>query len=394
MIGVHHNHPIRPCERRDMPNQIQQITNTLRLNQRELHKFLETFDRDENQSSSPDREFVRWTYRVESVNLVIEHTSGNRVTLPVATRNISRGGISILHSSFVHPGTQCEIILNIPGGSIQSVMGTVRRCSHLSGRVHEIGIQFKNQISTKDLLGLDPLNEAYSLERVEPSRLHGSVLIVTSSEMDRELYTTFLDDTNLNVSTADSIENATARAQKGADIVLADYYIEEETAPSLITALSEVDIDVPVIILTSDKSEQALDSIRDSNAMGILTKPASKERILQALAEFLHADGDGGPLYSILEAGDSAYPLLNKFLSEISRTSLNLEKAAREGDETTCLKITRTLSGTAAPLGFPDISALSITAENQIASQGLKASLQDIRSLIVACRRIKARPAA
>lgn len=320
--------------------------------------------------------------------------SGNRVTLPVATRNISRGGISILHSAFMHVGTQCEILLKVPGGTTQSISGVVRRCGHVSGRVHEIGIQFKEQISTKDLLGLDPLNEAYSLECVDPTRLHGSLLIVTASEMDRDLYTTFLEDTNLAVSTADSIESALSRAQKGVDIMLVDYYIDDDTAPTLIGKLSEAGIDVPVIVLTSDKSEKVLDAIRESNAMGILSKPATKDRVLQALAEFLHADGDGGPLYSILEHADPAYPLLNKFLGDVTRIALNLEKASRENNEQECLKITRTLSGTAAPLGFPDISELAITAENGLTQKGLKNTLQDIRALIVACRRIKARPAA
>lgn len=130
-----------------------QNNNTLRLNQRELHKLLETLEQRDGEDKSPDREFVRWSYRVESVNLVIEHSSGNKVNLPVATRNISRGGISILHSAFMHTGTPCEILLRLPGGNTQSVQGTVRRCAHLTGRVHEIGIQFKNQISTKTCSG-------------------------------------------------------------------------------------------------------------------------------------------------------------------------------------------------------------------------------------------------
>lgn len=377
-----------------MSDQINNNTNTLRLNQRELHKLLENYEQNESGSQVPDREFVRWSYRVESVNLVIEHSSGNRVTLPVATRNISRGGISILHSAFMHPGTQCEILLKVPGGTTQTVPGTVRRCGHVSGRVHEIGIQFKQQISTKDLLGLDPLNEAYSLERVDPARLHGSVLLVTDSEMDRELYMTYLEDTNLDVSAADTIDVAVARVQKNADIVLADYYINDNTAPDLINALTEAGCDVPVVVLTSDKSEQALDAIRDSNAMGILTKPATKDRVLQSLAEFLHADGDGGPLYSTLTNEDPEYPLLNRFLSEISRIALNLEKASRDNEDTTCLKITRALSGTASPLGFPEVSDLALAAETQLAKGGLKAAQHEIRALIVACRRIKSRPAA
>ena len=123
-------------------------------------------------------------------------------------------------------------------------------------------------------------------------------------------------------------------------------------------------------------------------------RPTTKEKILQALAEFLHADGDGGPLYSTLTPEDAAFPLLGKFLGDVSRMTLNLEKAVKEDDLQTCLKIVRVFSGTAAPLGFPDVSKIAGEAENNLTQSGVKAASGNIRSLIVSCRRIKQRPAA
>ena len=368
--------------------------NTLRLNQHELHRILEILELRESQEARAKREFVRWSYRVEAVTLSIEHNSGNKVMLPVASRNISRGGMCILHSAFLHPGTPCEIILKVPGGKEQSIPGIVRRCSHVMGRAHEIGIEFNEQISTKDLLGLDPLNEAYSLERVDPARLHGSVLIVTDSDLDRELLSMYLEDTNLITNTAESIENAVSRAQKGIDLVLTDYHLTNATAPDLVHALHEAGCDMPIVVLTSDKSETTLDAIRECEASGILSKPTTKDKVLQAFAEFLHADGDGGPLYSALDDQDSAYPLLAKFLTRIAGMALDLEKAQRDDNISECLRVARSLSGIAAPLGFPEVSKLAIAVENKIAKTNLKAASHEIRSLIVACRRIKNRPAA
>ncbi len=377
-----------------MPNQPTTQMNTLRLGQHELTKLLEQFDKDQPENSNPDREFVRWSYRVGVVELVLEHSSGSKVTLPVATRNISRGGISILHAAYVHSGSSCDIILKIPGGKQQVISGKVVRCNHVEGRVHEVGIAFNQQISTKDLLGLDPLNEAYSLERVTPEHLHGSVLIVTASEMDRELMLKFLDETNLNMSTAEDIETAISRAKKGCDIIVSDYHIGNETGAQLIEALREAGADMPVIIMTADKTESVLDSIRDAEAAGILSKPVSADRVLQALAEFLHADGDGGPLYSTLNPEEPAYSLLGKFLVEITRIALNLEKSLSQDDPLAAIQICRTLSGTASPLGFPTISELAIDAEKKLSTADIKAASTELRSLIIACRRIKSKPAA
>ncbi|MEX0876121.1 MAG: response regulator, partial [Phycisphaerales bacterium] len=303
-------------------------------------------------------------------------------------------GISILHSSYLHTKTPCEVILKIPGGQPQTVAGKIIRCEHIQGRVHEIGIKFTKQISTKDLLGLDPLNEAYSLERVEPSRLHGSVLIVTASDFDRELLLMFLEDTNLAVNTADSIENAVARAQKGCDLIISDYYLGGETGPDLIRALQAAGSDMPVVVLIPDKTEKVLDEIREARAAGVLSKPTTKDRLLQALGEFLHADGDGGPLYSSLASNDSAYPLLCKFLTDIPRMALTLEQAVRDNDAAACSKIIRTLSGTASPLGFPSVSTLALAADRKLTDGTLKGASPEIRALILACRRMKAKPAA
>ena len=375
-------------------NNNQNLVNTLRLGQHELHRLLERFDQSQPSTSDPNREFVRWAFRVGAVELTVQHTTGSKVTLPVATRNISRGGISILHAAFIHVDTPCQIALKVPGGKTQRIQGKIVRCAHIEGRVHEVGIAFDEQISTKDLLGLDPLNEAYSLERVEPDHLHGSVLVVTPTDLDRDLILMFLEETQLALSTADNIENALARAEKGCELIIADYHLGEETGVQLISALREAGSDMPVIIMTSDKSESALDAIREAKASGILSKPVTKDRALQALAEFLHADGDGGPLYTTLKPTDTAYPLMGKFLMDVPRMALNLEKALKEDDKQACVAICRTLCGTAAPLGFPAISEIAIQVNKKLSAGNLKDASTDIRTLIVTCRRLKSKPAA
>lgn len=369
-------------------------TNTLRLSQTELHKLLDYIEQNKAEDRDPDREYVRWTFRTNIVHLTVQHQSGSKVTLPVPTRNISRGGVSILHSAYIHANSPCTVQINLPGQEQQTIKGKIVRCSHLVGRIHEIGIAFDELISTKNMLGLDPLHEAYSLERVDPDRLHGSVLIATESDLDRDLLLMFLEDTSLMINTADTLENIISRVKKGCDLIVLDFNFGEITAVEVIKELHQSGVDVPVLVMTPNKSEKTMDAITEADASGVLSKPVTKERLLQALAEFLHADGDGGPLHSGLTQTDSAYPLLAKFLSSVPRMALDLEKALRENDEETCTKICRTLCGTATPLGFPTISVLAIAAEKKLSVGNFKDASNDIRSIIVACRRIKSKPAA
>ncbi len=388
-----HFEPLTHARRNDRMDESQ--TNTLRLGIRELHALLDKIERERPLSKNACREFVRWEFRIVRADLTIEHTSGSKVTLPVATRNISRGGISILHSSFIYPGSVCNITAEFEGGNKLEINGTVKRCDHLGGKVHEIGIEFDKEVSTKELLGLDPMQEAYSLECIDPTGLHGTVLLITSSDLDQQLLIRLLEETSLSISVADTPETAVQRAKKGCELILTEFAIEGHSASDILASLRGEGIDSPVLVMTSDTSQNVRDEMRMAGASGLITKPFTRERLLQALAEFLLADGDTGPLYSTLPTEDPAYEILSKFLSDLSRMILTLERSLQDSDYDNCLNICRSLACSAAPLGFESIGQLAVQTECAL-MQGtaVRDAAADIRQLIIACRRIKAKPKA
>ncbi|MEQ9206300.1 MAG: PilZ domain-containing protein [Phycisphaerales bacterium] len=191
-----------------------QNDNTLRLGVRELDALLDKIEQIRPSMDNPDRNFVRWNLRIVRVDLTIEHQTGSKVVLPVATRNISRGGIAVLHSSFVYPNSRCHIGAVLEGGHKLDIKGTVKRCDHIGGKVHELGIKFDTEISTKDILGLDPMQEAYSLERIDPKSLQGNILIINESEFDQQIMLKLLEETELSIAVAENSETAIKRAQK------------------------------------------------------------------------------------------------------------------------------------------------------------------------------------
>jgi len=371
------------------PNRV----NSLRIGIRELNALLDRIEEGQDKSALPDREYVRWSFRVDYAKLTVEHAGGSSVVIPVATRNLSRGGISVLHSSFMYPGSRCHIRVSNEGGQALSMPGRVVRCNHIGGKVHEIGIKFDEQISTKDLLGLDPMQEAYSLEAIDAERLMGTVLVITEAELDQQLILKFLEPTSLSVDIAKDSEAAVKRAEKGSDLILTDSHVGDESGAKIVSLLRAEGIECPILVMTSDDSNTTRDEMRMAGASGYISKPLQRERLLQALAEFMLADGDGGPLFSTLEPDDPAHELLAKFLSDLPRMTLSLEKGAKEEDERVCRDICRTLAGTAAPLGFAVVSELAANAERRLSSAGsVRDAASDIRQLIIACRRIKAKP--
>ncbi len=367
-------------------------TNTLHVGIRELNALLDRISEVQPDSGNANREFVRWDFRLVRADLTVEHASGSKVVLPVATRNLSRGGISILHSSFVHPGSRCNIAVELEGGYKLDVNGSVVRCCHIGGKVHELGIKFDEQISTKEILGLDPMQEAYSLESIDPSGLHGTVLLITNAELDQQILIKLLEDTSLTISVADNAEAALKKAKKGCELILTDYNVGNETAADLLMLLRAEGIDSPILVMTSNSSQEIRDEMQMSGASGLLAKPYSRDRLLQALAEFLLCEGESGPIYSTLVETDPAYEILGKFFSDLPRMILTIEKALRDSDADACVAICRSLANSAAPLGLVGVGELAAAADRALSNgNDVRNAASDLRQLIIACRRIRAK---
>ncbi len=64
----------------------------------------------------------------------------------VCSRNLSRGGVGLLHGGFLHPGTWCQVRLRDLRGAEQTFTGRVAACRHVTGRVHEVGIRFEKPL--------------------------------------------------------------------------------------------------------------------------------------------------------------------------------------------------------------------------------------------------------
>jgi len=280
-------------------------------------------------------------------------------------------------------------------GHTLDVGGRITRCNHLGGKVHELGIKFDREVSTKDLLGLDPMNGAYSLECIDPKGLQGKVLAVCDAELDQQLLVKLLEETSLEISVSQDIDETLKRAQKGCDLILTSGFVGDGTAADILMALRSAGIDAPVIVMTSDDSDEFRDEMRMSGASGMIINPLMKQRLFQAMAEFLITDGSGGPLYSTIGDDDPVNEILMKFLGDLPRMILTLEKSLREADSDSCRSICRSLACSASPLGFASIGEIASHADRALSGgSGIRNAAADIRQLIIACRRIRSKPRA
>lgn len=345
-------------------------------------------DADESQkntSKAPSRHFTRIEYFDPCFELTLDpskHTQRRKIA--VATRNISRGGMSVLHSNFIYPGSQVQSTLNKISGETVKIIGTVCRCDHRGGVVHEIGIKFEHEIVVQEFIEPDILASVRSLESIDTPELVGKVLFVGNDPSITPFVRQYLLTTNLDFGFADTADDAIERGIDDVDLLFVALDVGDRSGPEFIRSIRENGFIKPVILagnaLEDDSTKQ---QIRLSAADMFLPVPLSEHALLCALGEFLINQWTQKTLESVRNLVDqrSAAKLLDE-LTKIT-TVLDEQIESQNGVDLyiTCTKIKRI----ASLLGMKSLRELTGTVGEIIADSGdlgpLSAQLAEIRSL-------------
>lgn len=353
--------------------------NSLGLRERELESILSGLNQ-QNKENANSRAFSRWRYQQLSIPIRILHPGGSELDVRMACRNLSKGGIGLLHRSFLHLGTRLVVTLNDPAKGQIQVAGSVVRCLHLFGMVHEIGVVFDEQIDIRRILRPDPMQELLAIETIDPSRLVGTILLVEDSAMDARLVKHFLRDTQLRVTHAVNIEEGERLVLAGVGLVLCDIHLGDQNGGDLARRLYESPCRAPVILTSVDTSETTRELVSKPWVAGFLAKPFTQENLIRTIAEFITEPGTGGRPAS--GGGAKAdRQLIAAMLPELRKASEQLETAAAEDDATLALSILMQLKGAAPVLGLSELASLVDTCTDRLASH---MELRDIREQIPA----------
>lgn len=370
--------------------------NTLGYNQDQAEDLASQLDSDSPGASSR-RGSARLTYRKASIALCIEQPGGGSTTVRVISRNLSRGGMSVLHAAYLHPGTRCVVVLRHRVKGDTPVKARVIRCRHVMRKVHEVGLQFDQPVDVVDYVIADMLAGVFTSEIVDPGRLDGSVLLVCQQHIDELLVKQHLADTKMSLYQAKTLEEALRQANDTLDLILSDYDLGTTTAIQLMSDLKKSRCRVPVIVMSSDQSTPVREALRGAGVSACLPKPVDKQLLLRALAEFMFSDQGGdprGPIYTSHPPDSPLQEIVAVFLREVTQSTDELDKAI-EGDDyqTVVSRVSRMGSAARAAGFFPIAAAADLAGKNLAATMSIEESREFLDSLVSACRRARSRRA-
>ena len=370
--------------------------NSLGLRQRELSELLDQLDLPDTPSKGAKRDFVRWPFRRITIPLKVFHPNGTSAGFNVACRNISRGGLAFLHSAFLHQGTRCSVTLNHPNRGEVTVDGWVARCCHRSGMIHEIGMTFAEPIEVREFLSQDPLADCFSLEKIDPEQLSGTLLVVASGETEQKIIRHYLRTTNLRISEVGTGAAAVERLGERWDLVIIDLNLNNEDGGEVVASLRHCGYTGPIIATTCDLSPEARQRLLSIEANAFLPKPLSQSLVLRAAAEFLIANRKfNAAATTSLTPDHPEFQLAESFAISLRTIARKLEDCVRRADVAGCKALALQVSGTAPSVGFAELGKLGAnTAESLSKTMSVQDSIRPIRQLIAACERARVKKAA
>lgn len=361
--------------------------NTLGWSQRELNLVLDHLEAADRAASGGThrREFARWPFRKAVVPVLLTHPGGTQSTLKLACRNISRGGISLLHNGYIYPGSAVRLTLPRSDGGFSDVDGVIKRCVHRRGVLHEIGVSFKRPIHLRDYLILQPTTEFYSLERVTPESIKGKLLLVEDSHLDVSIIKHLLRQTSLQIKHVETVKEADeVVASEEITIILCDAGLPDERGTVWLQRLRDRGCQVPAIITSADTMAMMRENAWQMRAVYPLPKPVSQEALLRTLAECLL-------LSDASNATKAEHEQLPDHLTERLRGMLatyvtQLKERVEQGDAEGALVTALMIKGAAPSLGLPGVAQ---TAETAVA-QGNAPHIQQLamfKALVTQCER-------
>jgi CheY-like chemotaxis protein len=381
----------------------EELQTTLRMSRAEAERLREDLERSRSGGEGKTkRAFQRWAFD-KVVTMELFQPGGASTVLKYIPRNLSRGGICLLHSAYVHPGSRCVVTLPHPARGSMPVAGQIVRCRHLRGKIHEIGIKFDESCNVRDILCIEVSDGAYELEKVDPTKLSGSLLLIEDSELDRMLVRQFLKDTQMSVTTEGDGQSALKRCKSDSfDVIICDLDIGDVTGLDVLKELRDFGVQTPFILITADNNGKTKSRVKECRPDGFLIKPLSPDRLMGAIGECLllpGSDGGGGGGNAVMHADlPDGHPVLAHvptFIEEVKKLATSLNAALKAEDLVTCKRIASQLRGSAPTFGFEPLGQLADKAATAMdASMSVSESAAPIRALIAGCARVRPKKSA
>lgn len=362
--------------------------NTLGLDQAVYRELLNKLEHQHHSGGSglkaPNRTHTRLQYHEPYLDLEFQTIEGHNRSITVAARNISRGGLSVLHSSFTYTGTRIRTKLNRIDGKPHHATGTVVRCNHRGGVVHEIGIRFDTPIIVQEFIRPDIMQCVRTHERVRTRDLNGSALIIGNDPTIIPFLREYLLQTNVKYSFSEDATASQNQNPEGFDMILSCLDAGDTTGAELAQNLRKQGYKRPIVLIGPCNDDVTKNKIRLSTADAFIPTPIDENDLLCTLGEYMLTSWDEDILQAVrtqyvTQTGDALY-------TQLSKLAVMLDKHIRTADALQVFGTCNKILSLAPLVGLSSLEKNAKEVANAVAESGdINEHLQTLHEIKAMC---------
>lgn len=336
------------------------------------------------------RQSDRFEYTVAAVPVTVFDDQGSPRKFLMHARNISCGGLSVLHGGYLHKKTRCSIMLQSLDGRRQVVSGQVADCRHITKNIHEVCIRFFEKITLDAFCGADAKVCSPIVRLPGTPMLKGLALCLSKPAEARRRFLDWLSATGLDAVDAQSV-GAAADKLKRLPFVVAVVDAEEGDwdASSAVKTMRDSGFAGGIIVVrgSSENVEGADETLSGSPDVHAFN------RVLGTL-QIEKAGEEGRPVHSTLANAAESRSLIAGFVEHALGVATLAESAVKTNDRDRLIDALRSLKSTAGGYGFGVVGQAAAGALTAIErAKTLKHAERQIALVVSLCRRLSAEPA-
>ena len=327
--------------------------NTVGVDDRGLSQVLTRLE-ESRPATHPNvqRVHARWPFPRISVSVTVHHPGGSSITLRLACRNLSRGGIGLLHNTYIYPGSRVTVTLPRAAGGEVAVRGTVSRCEHRQGVIHEVGVRFDHEVNVREFIRPDFFGQWVSFETIAPSDLVGTIVHADASALDQKIVRHFLRETGVRLRQTATGAEAYESARAGCDLVVCERTLPDMTGPEFVGKLRAGGVRTPVVMVGATPGTDERDEVVRCGCNAFLPKPFDERQLLLAAAEFLIEPPAHEPL---TQAGKKPGELASVYARRLSELADELVRLVGDDRVIDAYVVCLQMRGIAPALGFASL---------------------------------------
>ena len=364
--------------------------NHVRLNSIERSKLLCRLDQSPEHAGRDRRHYKRWEFRMSDIAVLVQHPGGGTGRYLVCARNISAGGLSCIHGGYIHPGSDCKVVLPQRDGHPFAVDGVIVHCRHVQGSDHEVGIRFLQEIDPSVLVGQPVEGELAEDDRSDMPTLEGRMLVVDPSPAERALLNFQLSETGLTMEMVESTGAAIDLVRRETYQLLLCHLHLGEPVIRMIKQIRRVGFKEPIIVMTGESTPGLLAEARAAGANEIIGKPRHPVYLASMIAEWLEVPGLDNPVYSTLEEKPGMAEIIADYVNDVQNKLRQIEKAKDHKGLTIVRKVCLDLLDSGASFGFDGVTEAARDALMAIdTGQSRNDAEAPLQRLIALCGRLR-----